>query len=80
MQDLVSEATSNFTKIVSTAEIKEKYKELYWGGNGVGDMYMIPPSTPGEYSRVLGHAYYQSATTASYWIMKFRPSNEWYVI
>jgi len=39
MQDLVSEATNNFTKIVSTAEIKEKYKELYWGGNGVGDRW-----------------------------------------
>uniref|UniRef100_A0A6C0HSD8 HNH endonuclease n=1 Tax=viral metagenome TaxID=1070528 RepID=A0A6C0HSD8_9ZZZZ len=29
--------TDNFTKIVSTTEIKEKCPELYWGGNGLGD-------------------------------------------
>ena len=50
---------------------------IYIRGNGIGDMYMIPPSTPGEYSRVLGHAYYNSTTAGEYWIMKFRPSNDW---
>jgi len=53
---------------------------IYIRGNGVGLMYINPPGNPGEYSRVLGHAYYQSATTASYWIMKFRPSNDWVTI
>lgn len=36
---LVIEATDNFTKILSTNDIKENYKELYWGGNGVGDRW-----------------------------------------
>lgn len=39
MEDLIIKATDNFTKILSTKEIKEKYKELYWGGNGVGDRW-----------------------------------------
>lgn len=37
--ELVIEATNNFTKILSTNEIKDKYMELYWGGNGVGDRW-----------------------------------------
>jgi len=37
--ELVIRATYNFTKILSTNEIKEKYKKLYWGGNGVGDRW-----------------------------------------
>jgi hypothetical protein len=28
--------------------------------------------------RTVGHIYYQSTTTANYWLMKFRPSNDWY--
>jgi hypothetical protein len=39
LDDLVIQATDNFTKILPTNEIKEKYKELYWGGNGVGDRW-----------------------------------------
>jgi hypothetical protein len=39
MEELVIKATENFTKILATSEIKEKYKELYWGGNGVGDRW-----------------------------------------
>jgi hypothetical protein len=39
IENLVIEATNHFTKILSTNEIKEKYKELYWGGNGVGDRW-----------------------------------------
>ena len=37
VDELVIQATNNFTKILSTNEIKENYKGLYWGGNGVGD-------------------------------------------
>jgi hypothetical protein len=36
---VVIRATENFTRIVSTKEIKEVYPELYWGGNGVGDRF-----------------------------------------
>jgi hypothetical protein len=32
------------------------------------------------YVRVVGHMYYNSATTPDYWIMKFNPSNDWYEI
>jgi hypothetical protein len=39
VDELVVQATQNFEKIVSTAEIKENYRELYWGGNGVGDRW-----------------------------------------
>jgi hypothetical protein len=38
------------------------------------------PTTAGQYVRILGHAYYQNTGTPEYWVMKFRPSNEWYVI
>jgi len=30
--------------------------------------------------RSLGHIYYQSTNTANWWTMKFRPSNDWYLI
>jgi len=39
MDKLVAEATANFTKILSTFDIKNKYPVLYWGGNGVGDRW-----------------------------------------
>lgn len=32
------------------------------------------------YIRVIGHSYYQNTTTATNWIVKFRPSNDWYRI
>jgi hypothetical protein len=35
------------------------------------------PTTAGQYVRILGHAYYQNTGTPEYWVMKFRPSNEW---
>jgi hypothetical protein len=38
------------------------------------------PTTTGDYVRILGHAYYQNSTNTNYWTMKFRPSNDWYVI
>jgi hypothetical protein len=37
--EIVIRATDKFTKILSTKEIKDKYMELYWGGNGVGDRW-----------------------------------------
>jgi hypothetical protein len=39
VEELVIRATNNFTRILSTNEIKEKYPKLYWGGNGVGDRW-----------------------------------------
>jgi hypothetical protein len=39
IEELVILATNNFTKIISTAEIKNNYKKLYWGGNGVGNRW-----------------------------------------
>jgi hypothetical protein len=39
IDELVRQATDNFTKIVSTDELKTNYKPLYWGGNGVGDRW-----------------------------------------
>jgi len=39
IDDLVIQATNNFTKIISTNEIKENFIDLYWGGNGVGDRW-----------------------------------------
>ena len=40
MEELVIKATENFTKILATSEIKDKYKELDWGGNGGGDRWV----------------------------------------
>ena len=40
-------------------------------------MSTVVPTTAGQYVRILGHAYYQNTSATNYWIMKFRPSNEW---
>ncbi len=40
LDEIVVRATENFTKIISTNDIKIHYKELYWGGNGVGDRWV----------------------------------------
>jgi len=40
IEDLIIKLTNNFTKILSINEIKNKYKELYWGGNGLGDRWV----------------------------------------
>ena len=32
------------------------------------------------YVRVIGHMYYNNPTNTDFWIMKFRPSNDWYQI
>jgi hypothetical protein len=38
------------------------------------------PSNSGDHVRLLGYAYYQSTGDSQYWLMKFKPSNDWYVI
>lgn len=38
------------------------------------------PSNAGDHIRLLGYAYYQSTGDSQYWLMKFKPSNDWYVI
>jgi hypothetical protein len=38
------------------------------------------PSTAGNYVRLLGYAYYRSTGDSQYWLMKFKPSNDWYEI
>tara|TARA_R110000868_G_scaffold107649_4_gene294464 strand:- start:7029 stop:7970 length:942 start_codon:yes stop_codon:yes gene_type:complete len=43
-------------------------------------MSTISPTTSGQVVRVLGHAYQQGDTYTDYWIMKFRPSNDWITI
>ena len=43
-------------------------------------MTTTAPTNSGAYVRVLGHAYQQSSTYSDYWIMKFRPSNDWITI
>jgi hypothetical protein len=46
--------------------------------DGAGNtMSTVVPTTLGEYVRILGHAYHQQTGTPEYWIMKFRPSNDW---
>ena len=39
IEEIVTTATNNFTNILSTYDIKSKYPELFWGGNGVGDRW-----------------------------------------
>ena len=46
------------------------------GGDGKF-MTTTSPTSSGEYVRVLGHAYQQSTVYPDYWVMKFRPSNDW---
>ena len=37
--EIVKKASNQLTRIIPTVEIKEKYIELDWGGNGVGDRF-----------------------------------------
>lgn len=48
---------------------------IWQGGNVLSSD--IPTS---GYVRVLGHCYYQNTGTNTNWIVKFRPSNDWYQI
>jgi hypothetical protein len=45
-----------------------------------GRMTITAPSSTNNVVRIVGHIYYQSTTDANWWTMKFRPSNDWYVI
>jgi hypothetical protein len=45
-----------------------------------GEMTTTSPSGVDVIVRIVGHIYYNSTTDANWWIMKFRPSNDWYVI
>jgi len=45
-----------------------------------GVMTVTAPSGTGELVRIVGHIYYQSTTDTNWWTMKFRPSNDWYVL
>lgn len=44
------------------------------------EMTTTTPSGASSVVRVVGHIYYQSPNDANLWIMKFRPSNDWYEI
>jgi len=43
-----------------------------------GEMSTNPPGS--GVVRVVGYIYYRSTTDTNWWAMKFRPSNDWYVI
>jgi hypothetical protein len=43
-----------------------------------GDMSTTIPKA--GYVRVVGHCYHNNASTTDNWILKFRPSNDWYEI
>jgi hypothetical protein len=47
-----------------------------------GEMSTIVPTTTGgnHVIRILGHCYWNNAGTATQWMMKFRPSNDWVLI
>ena len=53
---------------------------IYIKTGGGTFMATTAPGIPGSYIRVLGHAYYESSANPEYWIMKFRPSNDWITI
>ena len=52
---------------------------IYISGTS-GVMTTTAPSGGGELVRIVGYVYYQSSSDANWWIMKFRPSNDWYEI
>jgi hypothetical protein len=45
-----------------------------------GRMTITAPSSTNNVVRIVGHIYYQSTTDINWWTMKFRPSNDWYII
>ncbi len=45
---------------------------------GTANGYLETAQPTNGVVRTVGHIYYQSTTTANYWLMKFRPSNDWY--
>jgi hypothetical protein len=53
-------------------------KPVYIRSGSLGGLTTIKPTS--GYIRVVGHMYYNSTTYTDYWLMKFRPSNDWYQI
>jgi len=45
-----------------------------------GNMTILEPSTTNDVSRRLGHAYYEDALSTGYFLMLFRPSNDWTIV
>jgi hypothetical protein len=53
-------------------------KPVYIRSGSLGGLTTTKPTS--GYVRVVGHMYYNSTTYTDYWLMKFRPSNDWYQI
>ena len=53
-------------------------KPVYMRPGVLGGLTTTTPAS--GYVRVVGHMYYNNQTDANYWLMKFRPSNDWYEI
>ena len=53
-------------------------KPVYMRPSVLGGLTTTKPTS--GYVRIVGHMYKNSTTDSNYWIMKFRPSNDWYEI
>jgi hypothetical protein len=53
-------------------------KPVYIRSGSLGGLTTTKPTS--GYVRVVGHMYYNSTSYTDYWLMKFRPSNDWYQI
>jgi hypothetical protein len=53
---------------------------IYGDSSAGGQMSNAVPTTTGDYVRLLGHVYYNYTADSDYYIMLFRPSNDWIVI
>jgi hypothetical protein len=53
-------------------------KPVYIRSGSLGGLTTTKPTS--GYVRVVGHMYYNSTVSTDYWLMKFRPSNDWYQI
>jgi hypothetical protein len=53
-------------------------KPVYIRSGSLGGLTTTKPTS--GYIRIVGHMYYNSTTYTDYWLMKFRPSNDWYQI
>jgi hypothetical protein len=53
-------------------------KPVYIRSGSLGGLTTTKPTS--GYVRIVGHMYYNSTIYTDYWLMKFRPSNDWYQI
>lgn len=53
-------------------------KPVYMSDTVLGGLTTTLPTS--GYVRVVGHLYYNNPSVTDYWLMKFRPSNDWYII